>query len=346
MRIAVIGGGLFGATAAIYAARAGHEVHLFEARDGLMQGASLTNSGRCHRGQHYPRSASTGRESRRAERSFRAEYGSAVVDGGRQLYIVPDRGSHVTVREFATFLDNEGLPFSEDDGIFAVVEPRINLDILAELVKRKVAGAGINVHYCQRADTGMRDRFDRIIVATYSALNDTLTELGCQPAQYRFQVVERPIVRLAPEFRDTSIVVIDGPFGCVDPYDDTGYHALGHVTQTIHAQNTGTRAIAPPHLAPLVNEGFIPNAPYSRWRETAEDLARYIPGGLKVKEWMGSSYVTRAVLAHQEATDRRPTLVQSVDAQISTIFSGKLATCVAAARTICDSLANVEREVA
>jgi hypothetical protein len=311
-----------------------------------MQGASSHNLARLHRGAHYPRHAETGRESRRAERSFRAEYGSAVVDGGRQLYIVPDQGSHVTVREFATFLDNEGLPFSEDDGIFTVVEPRINLDILAELVKRKVTEAGINVHYCRRADAGMRDRFDRIIVATYSSLNDTLAELGCQPAQYRFQVVEKPIVRLAPEFRDTSIVVIDGPFGCVDPYDDTGYHALGHVTQTIHAQNTGTRAIVPSHLVPLVNEGFIPNAPYSRWRETADDLARYIPGGLKVKEWMGSSYVMRAVLAHVEDSDRRPTLVHQHSEQISSIFSGKLSTCVVAAKSVCDSLLSTEMEAA
>jgi hypothetical protein len=311
-----------------------------------MQGASSHNLARLHRGAHYPRHAETGRESRRAERSFRAEYGSAVVDGGRQLYIVPDRGSHVTVREFATFLDNESLPFSEDDGIFTVVEPRINLDILAELVKCKVAEAGVKVHLGQRATSAMRDRFDRIIVATYSALNDTLAELGCLPAQYRFQVVERPIVRLAPEFRDTSIVVIDGPFGCIDPYDDTGYHALGHVTQTIHAQNTGTRAIVPPHLAPLVNEGFIPNAPYSRWRETADDLARYIPGGLKVKEWMGSSYVVRAVLAHAESTDARPSIVKRHDQQVVSIMSGKLGTACHCAREVCDSLHAEEREVA
>lgn len=345
MRIAVIGGGLFGATAAIYAARAGHDVHLFEARDGLMQGASATNSARLHRGAHYPRSVATGYESRRAERLFRAEYGDAVIDGGRQLYIVPPTGSHVTVRQFADFLDCEGLPFSEDDGTFTVEEPRVNLTILAEVVKRKVAEAGVHVHLSTSANASMRDRFDRIIVATYANLNTVLTELGCHPAEYRFQVVEKPIVRLAPEFRDTSIVVIDGPFGCVDPYDDTEYHALGHVTLTIHAQNTGTRAIVPPHLAPLVNEGFIPDAPYSRWREVAEDLARYIPR-LKVLEWLGSSFVTRAVLANVETSDMRPTLVNHIDDQISTIFSGKLGTCVTTAREACDSLRVKEREAA
>jgi hypothetical protein len=345
MRMAVIGGGLFGATAAIYAARAGHDVHLFEARDGIMQGASSCNSSRLHRGAHYPRSGATGRESRKAEKSFRAEYGEAVVDGGRQLYIVPSVNSHVTVRQFAEFLDNEGLPFSEDDGVFTVEEPRINLAVLADLVKRKVDEAGVKVHLGRRAHEWMRDRFDRIVVATYAGLNDALSELGCQPAEYRFQVVEKPIVRLAPQFRDTSVVVIDGPFGCVDPYDDTEYHALGHVTHTIHSQNTGYRAIVPPHLVPLVNEGFIPNAPYSRWREVAEDLWRYIPG-FQVLDYLGSSFVTRAVLAHQESTDARPSIVKTHDEQVVSILSGKLGTACQCARELCDSLSVKEREAA
>lgn len=345
MRVAICGGGLFGCTAAIYAARAGHDVHLFEARDGIMQGASATNSARLHRGAHYPRSSATGLESRRAERSFRAEYGEAVIDGGRQLYIVPSVNNHVTVRQFAEFLDNESLPFSEDDGIFTVEEPRINLAVLADLVKRKVAEAGVNVHLNTRVTANTRDGFDLIIVATYASLNSVLSELGCQPAEYRFQVVEKPIVRLSPQFRDTSIVVIDGPFGCIDPYDDTEYHALGHVTETIHAFNTGIRAIVPPHLVPLVNEGFIPNAPYSRWREVAEDLARYIHG-LKVMDYLGSAYTVRAVLAHKEATDERPSIIRVHDEKTVSILSGKLGTAVTCARELCDSLVVKEREAA
>src|SRR3990167_4015800 len=112
-RIAVVCGGLFGSTAAIHAARAGHEVHLFEARPDLMLGATAGTYSRLHRGAHYPRDPATGRESRRAEKSFRAEYGACVIDGGRQLYVVPEQGSHVTVDEFRDFLDNEGLSFAE-----------------------------------------------------------------------------------------------------------------------------------------------------------------------------------------------------------------------------------------
>jgi glycine/D-amino acid oxidase-like deaminating enzyme len=43
MRVAVVGGGLFGCTAAIYAARDGHDVHVFEQSDRLLQAASAVN---------------------------------------------------------------------------------------------------------------------------------------------------------------------------------------------------------------------------------------------------------------------------------------------------------------
>ena len=42
--------------------------------------------------------------------------------------------------------------------------------------------------------------------------------------------------------------------------------------------------------------------------------------------------MVRAVLAHQEATDRRPTLVRRHDEQLVSVFSGKLGTAVRAAR--------------
>lgn len=338
MRIAVIGGGLFGSTAAIYAARAGYDVDLFEAKNDLMQGATASTYCRVHRGAHYPRHAQTGRESRFAEKSFRAEYGPAIIDKGSQFYVVPEvPENHVTIKQFAQFLDSEGLYFSEEVGVFKVQEPRVNLGILSDLVRDKVAEAGIKVHYGAKADASLLDEYDQIIVATYANLNDVLVELGCEPDSYRFQVVEKPIIRLPSLFRNVSIVVVDGPFGCIDPYEDTEYHALGHVTKTIHASNTGTKAIVPPHLAPFINEGFIPDAPHSNWLEASADLSQYIPG-MNVEQYLGSSYVVRAVLAHKEATDERPSVVRRHSSQVWSIFSGKLGTACHAAQEVVASI--------
>jgi hypothetical protein len=332
MRIAVIGGGLFGSTAAVYAARAGHDVHLFEAKNGLMLGATSGTYARLHRGYHYPRDPATGRESRRAEASFRDEYGFAVVDGGQQFYIVPP-DSPVSGEQFRWFLDNEDLQFTEDRHVFKVREPRVNLSLLSALVRLKVIAANVKLHLGERAPKGLRQEFDRIVVATYSGLNETLWELGHVPAEYRFQVVERPIVFLPERFRSTSMVVIDGPFGCLDPLDDTPLHMLGHVVHTVHSQNTGARPEIPAEFAASIDQGIISTPPVTNFRKVVDDLARYIPGVSEAVH-IGSSFVVRAVLAHKEATDARPTIVTRHGDQVISVLSGKLGTACRAASEI------------
>jgi hypothetical protein len=333
VKVAVIGGGLFGSTAAIYAARAGHDVTLFEAKADLMCGATAATFSRLHRGYHYPRSPETGRESVAAEASFRAEYGEAVIDGGRQAYIVAD-GGHVTPDGYRIFLKSEGLEFFQDGSRFDVVEPRIDLTKLAASVRRKVTESGVTLRLAHRLNRGqcwnLRSTFDRIIVAAYARLNDLNSKLGCDITEYKFQVVERPVVKLPDAFRNQSIVVIDGPFGCIDPLDETGYHILGHVVKTIHAENVGYGADIPSHLAHLLDRGVITNCAPSRFREVADDLARYVPGVEKA-EHIGSTFTVRAVLARQEATDARPTLVERMNPQVIRVFSGKLGTAASAA---------------
>lgn len=334
MRVAVVGGGLFGCTAAITAARAGHEVHLYEARHELMCGATAATYSRLHKGYHYPRSPETGRESRLAEASFRSEYGAAVIDNGRQFYVVPPSVDNlVTSDEFAAFLDKQGLAYAAERGVFEVREPRINLAVLQALVRQKVSDAGVFVRARCVAPAHLRQSFDAIVVAAYSGLNDALEGLGIGPRAYKFQVVERPVALLPARLRDASVVAIDGPFGCIDPLDGTPLHVLGHVVHTVHASNTGNCPEIPGHLRAVIDRGLIRNPEFTRFKNVVHDLARYIPG-IKGAVHVGSSYTVRAVLAHQEATDRRPTLVTRHDDQVVSVFSGKLGTAVKAAQDV------------
>lgn len=348
MRIAVIGGGLFGCTAAVHLARAGHDVHLFEAKSELMCGATASTFARLHRGFHYPRSAETGQESRKAEASFRAEYGGTVIDGGRQSYFVAPLRSHVTVDQFRAFLEGEDLPFFQEGNRFDVVEPRIHLADLQSLVRRKVAEAGITLRLGNRIKrpsmAWMRVDFDQIVIASYARLNEMLGAMGCEKLECKFQVVEKPIMQLGPSFANMSVVVIDGPFGCIDPLDWTGYHVLGHVTKTIHSENTGWRADVPARIAPLLDRGAIANVPFSRFRDVAADLDRYLPGVADGRH-IGSTFTVRAVLAHKEATDQRPTVTCRHDSQVISVFSGKLGTAVRAAEDVVAMVGN-ERSVA
>jgi hypothetical protein len=342
MKIAILGGGLFGCTAAIYAGRAGHDVHLFEVKHDLMVSATACSFNRLHRGAHYPRDAATGRECRRAFASFRDEFGDAIIPGGDQFYVIPEVGSRVSRNEFRNFIDNEGLSFSEvKDGTFLVDEPRVCFSRLSQIVHQEISRAGIKVHLRHAAALNMRNRFDKIVVATYASLNEVLTEMGCPRQRYRFQVVERPLVLMPDAFAGQSIVVIDGPFGCIDPLDNTEMHIVGHVVHANHLTNVGYRALIPDYLAALINKGLIVNPEHTNFRRIIEDLSQYIPG-IEAAKHVGSTYTVRAVLADQEQTDCRPTLVTQHDDQVFSIFSGKLGTACRAAADVVEMISDKE----
>ena len=344
MRIGVVGGGLFGCTTAIYAARAGHDVHLFEKSPCILLGATAHSFNRLHRGYHYPRSLETGRESRAAEPSFRTEFQNAVIDGGRQFYVVPDdEHNHVTPESFREFLAKEGLLFFQDGELFRVVEPRVNVGILRVLLIPKLLEAGVNVHLDCAMPDDARERFDEIVVAAYADSNMVLAALGLPPQTYRYQLVERPVLELPERFKDTSIVAIDGPYGCIDPLDDGPFHILGHVTKLVHAQNEGIAKELPKDHAAFSREA--PEAMPTRVWEAIDDLAKLMPG-LKGATHICSTYVWRAVLAGQEATDARPSLTERLDGQVIRIFSGKLGTAVACAEKVVQMIAGVETQAA
>jgi glycine/D-amino acid oxidase-like deaminating enzyme len=351
MRVAVIGGGLFGCTAAAHAARAGHEVHLFEAKPKLMQGATSCCYYRLHQGYHYPRSPETGRESLAAEASFRAEYGKAVIDGGQQYYAVHD-GAKVTGLQFQGFMEHLGLwhrridrhPLVRAEWVFEVKEPRIDAALLGFMATDAVEDAGVHLHLGR--PVGKLDGFDRAIVAAYAGTNQILKRLGLPQMMCKFQVVEKPIVALPAAFANTSIVVMDQC--CIDPHQYTDCHVLGHVSATFHHEHVGLEPLVPLHLLPYVERGVVRERDgfaVSRIGDVVRAMGDVIPA-VRGCEYMGSMYAVRALLDGQEATDARPTMVRQLNEQVVQIFSGKLGTAVVAAQQAVAMLDDVKAEAA
>ena len=59
MKVAIIGGGIFGCTCAIRLANNNISTTIFEEKNDILQSASRVNQYRLHQGYHYPRSGST-----------------------------------------------------------------------------------------------------------------------------------------------------------------------------------------------------------------------------------------------------------------------------------------------
>ena len=340
MRIAVIGAGLFGCTAAVYAARQGHDVDLFEKRSQIMSGASTHNQFRLHRGYHYPRSPQTGRQSRAGLESFVREYGNAVITPqkrkqGDQLYAIARKNSKTGYGGFQRFCEDQDLPHravevrepllnpDHIEGAFAVLEAAIDPRLLQVQVQTKLDQAGVVVGLdcgeIEKDAKHLRNVYDQIIVATYDQTNVVLRQFGVMPKPLQFELVEKPVIKLPDKYRFTSIVVMDGPFCCVDPYGMTGNHLLGHVDKAIHCTAHGDR--------PFTEIGK------KRWKGMLKDATRYMPF-LADARHVESFYVNRAVQPDVDDTDERLTQVTVHDDQLISIFSGKLGTAVDAAQEV------------
>ncbi|OGG57011.1 hypothetical protein A3D71_00540 [Candidatus Kaiserbacteria bacterium RIFCSPHIGHO2_02_FULL_55_20] len=341
--IAVVGGGIFGCTAAIYAARAGHEVHLFEKEKDLLQAASGINQYRLHRGYHYPRSSDTARSAKDADVSFREEYREAVIENGRHIYAIAKEGSLVAPDTFLAFCREQGLEVKEipagphlvPDMVALVVEGEeswMDPAALRRVVLKKLKESGVELHLNTRATPEMLESFDAVVLATYARLNELTPPDTGVVQEYQFEVCEKPVVRL-PGLENTGIVVLDGPFMCADPWGESGLHVLGNVVHAIHATNVGRSSVVPENLAPFLDRGLIRNPPITKIKDFIESGSRYIPI-LAHAEHVGSLFTIRTVLPRLEKTDARPTIVTKLSDRYIRIFSGKIGNCVEAAKQV------------
>src|SRR2546430_8788239 len=206
VRVAIVGGGIYGAAVAIVLARNGHTVTLLERSPDILLGASGVNQCRLHRGYHYPRSLATALAARDAIASFRGEYGDAIIDGYRHYVAISKRDSLVTAEEYLAFLHTAGLDYTFErpsvvrkaaiEIAVRVDESSIDIAILRDLCRRKLRDSGVCVRLGATADRRMLRPFDVTIIATYSSLNQLTGELTGIRRRYQYELCEKPVVKI------------------------------------------------------------------------------------------------------------------------------------------------------
>ena len=53
--------------------------------------------------------------------------------------------------------------------------------------------------------------------ATYTSLN----EFTDKKQDYQFELCEKPVIKLPEKYNNKSVVIMDGPFMCIDPLGET-----------------------------------------------------------------------------------------------------------------------------
>ena len=176
------------------------------------------------------------------------------------------------------------------------------------------------------------EKYDKVIICAYSSTNEVLGS-GRSKINYQFKVCEKVVVQLPDLYSKVSIVILDGPFMCIDPLGNTGDFVIGDVLQAIHQSNIEKEVKVKPELLPLLNRGIIREPPITNFIKIRESASRYFHDFHEAKR-LGSMFVIRCVFPGLESTDSRPTVITSHDQRVYSILSGKWVNCVYAAREL------------
>jgi len=339
MKIAIIGGGIFGVTTAIRLSR-NHDVDLFEQNSDILQSASGINQYRLHRGYHYPRSTDTAISAKNSELFFKNEYSGSIVNDIDHFYCIANENSLTNKDQYLNFCNAVDLSFEETkldllnqnkiDLCVKVVETLFDPFLLKDICWKKIQENNINMHMGKPVYLNDLDSYDYVIVATYAGFNQTLNNFSDLQMNCQFELCEKPVVKLPNSFNQKSIVIMDGPFMCVDPLGKTGNFVLGNVVHAIHHSNVGKIPVIPEEFRNLLNNGIIRNPPITNFNSFVESGSNFIPD-LNRAEHLGSMFTVRTVLPNLDNTDARPTIVRKLKNNVISIFSGKIGNCIQAA---------------
>ncbi len=333
-KVAVVGGGIFGCTTAWKLAKNDYDVDLFEKNDDIITQASNINQYRLHRGYHYPRSKETAQQSQWGETSFIKEYGDAIINGDvEHYYCIAKEDSLVNPKQYWTFLNEMNLPYKEkkldfiDENVVnlmvEVKEFLFNPTKLKDICWDKLNTYGVNVKINTEYNQNLN--YDYVVNATYANLNQLLPIE--KQEDYQFELCEKPVLKLPERYKNKSVVIMDGPFMCIDPLGDTGWHVMGNVVHAIHSTNVGKFPEYDEKFDELLNKGIIENPSITNIDKFVESAKMFFKDIDKAKH-IGSMFTIRTVLPNKDKDDARPTLIENPVDNIFNVFSGKIGTCV------------------
>ena len=336
--VAIIGGGIFGSTIAIELANQGCNVVLYERHENLLEEASSINQYRVHEGYHYPRSAETALECKASVSDFKKYYRQSIVSkrvGIKNYYAIAAKASMTDPEQYIAFMDSIGLPYKKvkpmrgTDLMVEVEENIFDPAVLRSIIKKRMKGSGVELRLGRVATEDDLRSFDFTIIATYANLNDWCAERRV----YQYELCEKPVLKLPDAYRMKSIVIMDGPFMCIDPLGSSDLHVMGNVVHAIHHTNTGYKPVIPDGYENLLNKGVISNPSITNINKFIESARQFFPD-IDNAQHIGSMYTIRTVLPYREKDDARPTLVEWIGDNRLLVFSGKICTCVNAAKTV------------
>ena len=235
LKVCVIGGGIFGLTAAIYLSRFSSEIKIFDKSNAILNGATQFNHNRHHFGYHYPRSLDTALQCINAKKDFDRFYRNSIDYSFKNFYAISKINSKISYKKFENFCKKASLNFKNietpknifnpdliskcyivNEGVYnfnkikSIISDRIKKYKNIKLVNKvKVIGyvdQSKTIEYSQ-SNKIIKEDFDLIINATYESINDHILKDKID-MEYNLQEMCKIMIK-SEKFGST---ILDGEF--------------------------------------------------------------------------------------------------------------------------------------
>jgi hypothetical protein len=356
VKVAIIGGGIFGATAAYVLEKEGFLVTLFERNSELFRGASLFNHNRHHFGFHYPRSIQTAKQCMESRESFNSLYGEALISDFDNFYCV-GRNSRVSADDYLKFCYEMDLPFHEEMPEANIVNPEQivlglkvgepiytlqrlrsicldglnspNITVLQnhDVTHVRVKSDAVSISYLGPGDSKKSEHFDHVINASYARYNQFCEWLDFEKRPFQFNLQELCLLKL-PITRATGVTIMDGDYPSFLPYGTTGLVIFAHVTESQLVREVSLET------SPLLNRTL---SIQSNWAKALEVSSEILPI-LRRAEYQRSIFIDRVVDAKRSGDDGRVSEIVIHNDRCRSIFSAKIITSVSTAEKLARQL--------
>jgi hypothetical protein len=218
------------------------------------------------------------------------------------------------------------------EGVWKTSESGININKLSSIVENKLKKYNVLVKLRTCVSIDDLKTFDKIVLATYWKNNEISKDYN-KGKVYQYELCEKPVVQMGKEFSGKSLVIMDGPFMCLDPIPETSYHTWGNVIHAIHHSKV-SKTYTPPYWYQSYLKEFMVTEPKLSNFNRFNEMANYFLKGNHQTKWIGSKYVIKIKPSMHYHDDIRPTEIDIISEKIISILSGKIANASMVARKV------------
>lgn len=350
LKVCIIGGGIFGLTAAIYLSKFSAEIKIFDKNSTTLNGATQFNHNRHHFGYHYPRSIDTAKQCIDAKKDFDRFYRNTIDYSFKNFYAISKVNSKISYNKFENFCKKVSLNFNcietpknifnsdliskcylVNEGVYnfskikLIISNRIKKYKNIKFInKAKVIGyidQSKTIEYLQSSKL-TKENFDLIINATYESINDHILKDKIY-MEYNLQ----EMCKLQIKTNKFGSTILDGEFPSILPIANKKNEYL-----FAHVKHSQLIKIKSKKIPKKIYNKNIP----SQIKSTFENSKKYMKI-LDEAKLIGSFRVVRAVNIDKKSDSRKTEIITHKNGNLS-IFSGKIITVEKIGREISNYL--------